>query len=58
VEKQAKEMNRVHKMKTALKYMKVCPTSLMLEKMQVKMTMKHIFSYQTGKEQKLDDALY
>ena len=37
MEKQEKEMNRVHKQKTALKYMKVCPTSLMLEEMQVKM---------------------
>lgn len=50
-------MNRVHKKKKALKYMKVCPTSLMLEEMQVTMTMKHIFSYQIDKEQKLDDAL-
>ena len=50
-------MNRVHKKKKALKYMKVCPTSLMLEEMQVTMIMKHIFSYQIDKEQKLDDAL-
>lgn len=36
-------MNRVYKKKKALKYMKVCPTSLMLEAMQVKITMKQHF---------------
>ena len=36
-------MNRVYKKENALKYMKVCPTSLTLEAMQVKITMKQHF---------------
>lgn len=38
-------MNRVHKNKNkmALKYMKICSILIVVEEMQIKITMKHIF---------------